>query len=563
MRRAALAVLCLMLVLSLTAGVSAATAASGSTLTATVSSNGSCMVTMELQLRVEAAVSDLSFPLPTAARSITVNGSSARTGRSGDTLQVRLSSVVGNLTGNIPIRLQYTLPGIVDYDDAGKLILTLPMLSGFHYPIEKLDFSITLPGSFDTKPNFSSGYYQQTIETNINYTVSGGTISGTVGSELKDRETLVMTLEVNEDLFPQNPVRQWHMGVEEVIMIAVSVLAVVYWIVFLRSAPYIARRSTVPPEGYTAGELSGLLCGQGNDLTMMVFSWAQMGYILIHLQDSGRVTLHKRMEMGNERDPEEVRLYNNLFGKRRYIDGTGYHYANLYRRAAASTGNARDLYRRSSGNPKIFRGLCAFIGLLGGISLGRAIAGDALLGILLIAILAVLGALSAWIMQEWVRGLHLRDRFTLLLSLGLCAAWVLLGAMSGILNVTACVAGAQLLCGLACAYGGRRTALGRQILSQTLGFRRYLKTLHPKDAQRISRADPDYFFDMAPYALALGISKPFGKSFRGKRMSACPYLTTGMDGHLTAEEWCQTMERAAHALDHRQKRLFLERLTGK
>ena len=39
----------------------------------------------------------------------------------------------------------------------------------------------------------------------------------------------------------------------------------------------------------------------GADLTMMVFSWAQLGYLVIHLDDNGRVMLHKRMDMGNER----------------------------------------------------------------------------------------------------------------------------------------------------------------------------------------------------------------------------------------------------------------------
>jgi len=125
------------------------------------------------------------------------------------------------------------------------------------------------------------------------------------------------------------------------------------------------------------------------------------------------------------------------------------------------------------------------------------------------------------------------------------------------------VSAAQLLCGLACSYGGRRTALGRQTVSQFLGLRKYLKGLSPQDAQRISRSDPDYFFAMAPYALAMGVQKPFAASFRSKQLSACSYLTTGMDGHMTALEWCQIMERAVQTLDHRQKRLFLERFLGK
>lgn len=563
MRRVTAVILMLILMISLACTVSAATGVTGGTITATVSPDSSCLVTVDLQLHLESGEQNLLFPLPASAKSITVNGNPARTTHSGGIRSVKLSPVLGNVIGDFTIRLQYTLTGVVDYNEADKLILTLPLLSGFQHPISGLSFSVSLPGELTGKPVFTSGYYGQTIESSLDFQASGTGISGTVTQELKDRETLTMTMEVTEEMFPQNPVRQWSMGVEEILMIVLAVLAVLYWAVLLRSAPFIARRSTVPPEGFTAGELSGLLTGYGNDLTMMVFSWAQLGYVLIHIGEGGRVTLHKRMDMGNERDPEEVRIFRNLFGKRRYIDATGYHYASLCRKVAAGSANAQGLYKRSSGNPKGFRVLCAGIGLLSGISLGRAIVGNALLGILLIAILAVLGAVSAWLMQEWVRGLHLHDKTALLVGLSLAVVWSLLGVMAGIWNVSVCVSAAQLLCGLAFAYGGRRTPLGRQTVSQFLGFRRYLKRLSPQDAQRISRSDPDYFFAMAPYALAMGVQKSFAASFKGKRLSACTYLTTGMDGHLTATEWCQIMEQAMHSLDYRQKRLFLERFAGK
>ncbi len=563
MKKALSCILLLVLLFSLAMPVSAITGISGGEFNATVSSDGSCLVTMELQLHMDGGDSNLVFPLPSNAKSITINGKPARTTLSGSTRGVKLSSVVGNTAGDFSIRLQYTLTNTVNYDESGKLILTLPILSGFYHPIRDITFTITMPGDFDLRPDFSSGYYSQTIESSLDYQVTGGTISGKIINELQDRETLVMTAEVPDTVFPQNPVKQWSIGVEEILMIVLAVLAVVYWAVFLRSLPFLSRRSTVPPEGYTAGELSGLLTGYGNDLTMMVFSWAQLGYILIHVQQNGRVTLHKRMEMGNERDPEEVRIFRNLFGNRHYIDGTSYHYAALCRKVAAGSDNSRELYKRSSGNPIGFRVLCALIGLLSGISVGRAIVGSALLGILLVAILAVVGGLISWIMQDWVKGLHLNDKTALTLGLSLAAAWTLLGAVAGIWNVTLCVSAAQLLCGLATAYGGRRTPLGRQTVSGFLGFRKYLKKLSPQEAQRISRSDPDYFFAMAPYALATGVEKQFAASFKGRKMNACSYLTTGTDGHRTATQWSLLMERAMNSLNSRQKHLFLERFMGK
>ena len=220
----------------------------------------------------------------------------------------------------------------------------------------------------------------------------------------------------------------------------------------------------------------------------------------------------------------------------------------------------RDLFRKNTGEPKIFRVLCALIGVFGGISLANTIVGDAALGFLLIFVLAVLGGASAWIIQGWFKGLHLRNHLHLFVSLGLCGVWLLIGLSAGNWIVAGCMVGAQLLGGLLWAYGGRRTFTGRQMANQILGFRRYLRKLTPKDVQQLLRSEPDYFFTMAPYALMFGLGTPFAKVFGGRKLPPCHYLTTGADGHQTAAQWMQLMHKAISTLDARHLRLPLERL---
>lgn len=560
MRKVLTLALCTIIIVSLAVPVSAASGITSGSFTAAVSPEGTCQVTLDVQIHLDSGADDLVFPVPGNARSITINGNPARTSHSGGVINVKLSQVLGNVSGDFNFRLQYTLPEVVAYGEENKYLLTLPILSGFNLPIRNLSFSLQLPCEITARPDFISGYYQQTIESSIDYVRSGTTISGTVNTELKDRETLTMTLIVPGEHFPDTRSAEWAPGPVEAIMGVLVLLALVYWIFFLRSAPFLVRRNPVPPEGYNAGSLSGILNGMGRDLTAMVFSWAQLGYLLIQYTDTGRVILHKRMEMGNEREAEEVRLFNALFGKRRYVDGTGYHYAQMARKAAALTGGTRHLYNRSTGNPRIFRLLCAAAGFFGGISLGKAIVGDALLGVLLIGILAFFGGASAWLIQDWVRGLHLRDRFARWLGLALTLVWLLIGVAAGIPGVALFVAGVQLLCGLAFAYGGRRTPVGRQTVNQLLGLRRCLKRLSPKDAKRLLRRDPDYFFTMLPYAIALGVEKPFAKSFRGKQFPPCAYLTTGNSHGMTAQEWVQLTSQTVAALDSLQRRLLVEKL---
>jgi hypothetical protein len=242
--------------------------------------------------------------------------------RSGDVANVNITSLVKGVTGSVTLRLQYTLNNLVDYvqlEESSKLQLNLPLLSGFSFPVDKMDFTVNLPAPVSGKPIFTSGYFQQSIEEEIHSLVSGATITGALKSNLKDQETLHMTLDVPEEVFPQNMTKQWSMGVPDVAMIVLASLAALYWLLFLRCAPLIRSRYAVPPAGCTAGELTCVLTGQGSDLTTMVLSWAQLGYILIHLTDTGRVTLHKRMDMGNERSSYEMSIFRNLFGKRSLV----------------------------------------------------------------------------------------------------------------------------------------------------------------------------------------------------------------------------------------------------
>ena len=68
MKKAAAGLLLFLLILGLAITASAATGVTGGEFNATVSSDGSCLVTMEMQLHMEAGESNLVFPLPSNAK---------------------------------------------------------------------------------------------------------------------------------------------------------------------------------------------------------------------------------------------------------------------------------------------------------------------------------------------------------------------------------------------------------------------------------------------------------------------------------------------------------------
>lgn len=559
MRRAAAALAALLFIMALATGVSASSASSVSS-SAVVSTDGTCKVSVTVNLNLDSAVDKLSYPLPSGARGVTVNGTSVRTYKADGALQADISRLVKGLTGSFSLTFSYTLSGCVATDELGRTIVTVPLLSGFTYPIDSLSFNVTLPGDASGKPTFTSGYYQSSIESILEYSVSGQTVSGYSTGTLKDLETMSISVEMPAELFPQQQVQEWSVEFDDIAMYVCAGLALLYWLIFLRCLPPRYVNCAIASESHTAGELCSVLTAQGADLTMMVMTWAQLGYVLVHLDGHNRVMIHKRMEMGNERSGFENRVFRSLFGKKQTVDGTSYHYATLCKKVRATPANLSDHFRKGSGNPKIFRVLACGIGVFAGMSLGLAMGKGTFLSGLSVFLMVSFGTVSSWLIQSGAYAMLLREKRKLWISLGCCAAWLLLGALAGEFGIAVIAVSAEILSGLAAAYGGRRNDIGRQAVAQVLGLRRYLCKAPKGEFQRITRNAPDYFYSMAPYAQALGIGKRFAAQFGSMQLPGCPYLTTGRDGHRTALEWMELMDEAVTRLDARQKRLLIERL---
>ncbi len=565
-RRLSGAFLCLLLVFTLALTVRAETAASNIQNFCTVNSEGDCLVSLTVTINLDVPLESLTFPVPKNATNITLNGDRVNTREYDKFIEVDISNAIRGKGNPVILNFSYTVTDVVTVVESetepGTYVhmLELPLLCGFSYPVETMVFDVQLPpGSIITNPIFTSIYHQEGIESSLIFSRKENTISGSLARSLKDSETLTMKMAVAPEAFPS--VRNFLRtdNPESYVMIVLAVLALVYWLIFLRGAPLLRSRRSIPPEGVTAGELGSRLTFAGADLTMMVFSWAQLGYILIHLDDNGRVMLHKRMDMGNERSSFEVKTFQSLFGKHRVVDGTGFQYARLCRKVAGKVPGQRSMSKKGSGNRKIFRFLAAGIHFFCGICLAMNFTGTPVLQVLLAVVLSVGGAVSGWLIQSGMYRLHLRFKLPLLASLGLSLVWILLGVWAGQWLIGLLSVLSQLFAGLALAYGGRRSDLGRQNASQILGLRQYFRKADPEQIKQLCHNDPEYFFSLVPFAMALGVEKAFAKRFGRHKLPPCPYFICGVHSRMEAIDHARFMAEAAQILDERQRRMAWEK----
>ena len=525
-----------------------------------IAGDGSCRVLLSVSFSLDQPVAEPVFPIPANATDVILNGNPISVFAGG---KVALKDITGGMAGDYSLSISYNLPSVVatvEVEKQQQMILTLPILSGFAYPVENLEFSVTLPGEPEGQPEFTSAYHQESIGLYLDTAVTGNKITGVTTKALKDHETLTMTMVVDETLFPQTAANARVLGAMDIAIAGSVLLAVVYYLLALRPRRFRRTSRATAPDGITAGDVALWMTGSGVDLSLLVVTWAQLGYLRIQVDDSGRVLLHKRMEMGNERSLFENRCYRSLFGRRRIVDGTGYHYAELCRSVAKKSPGAKEVYRSDSGNPGIFRAICALSGLLSGIALAGAFAPNSTA---LRVVLTALTTVMSLLLQSGIRGVLLRQRSHLWIAAGCAGVWLILGFWSGEWVVAMLMVIFQFLAGVAAAFGGKRTELGQHTLVQIMGLRRHMCRVSKQELQRLLKANPNYYYELAPFALALGVDRAFARRFARLRLPECTYLMGGARGQMTAAEWAARLRGAVNTLDAKAKRLPLEKLTGR
>ena len=559
MRRIVQLFLCVLLVMTMAATVSAVGADHIDSY-GTVSRNGDCQVTMTVALNLDEAVEDMTFPVPLTARAVTVNGRRVSTQKTDNARLIDLDRTLKGMTGDFSLSISYTVSDVVHTTEARTLELRVPLLAGFDYPVKAMDFSVTLPGPTDQKPGFESGYHKADIEKYLHYTVDGATISGFFTQELKDHETVVMTLPTDSTMFPQTladiqdyTFGIWGMGI-------CGAVAALYWLIFLAFWPIRFRRSTELPLDVTAGELACVRFNRGADLHLSVLSWAQLGYIVIEYRPGRKALLHKRMEMGNERRESEQQLFRKLFARTNTVDTASKAYGALCGLSEKKPGLARELIHRRSGNPTIFRFIAAGMGLFGGVCIAIALGSGAVLQGLLILVLGLLGALSGWDIQRLGSCIFSYDRYKLGVALGMCGFWLLLSLIAGAFLVGLWMVLGLVMAGLLLSWGGRRTALGKEAYGQVIGFGWHLLSIRKAQLRQLCAADSAFFFRIMTYAMALGLEPVLAKKLGDLRIGQCPFLAGPAHNQMTAKDWIDRFRQILSQMDRRSRRLPFEKL---
>ena len=502
-------------------------------ITGIVDEKGTANISMNIQMHVVGVVEQLRFAMPENAKDREIAGFKTKASSENGLRYLTVSNSSG-FTGDQTFTLTYSLPGLVSKGEESQK-LELPLLAAQDYRVGQVALAVNLPKNFTSFPSFISGYYGEIIEDYMEFSASGKAVVGTVNVILQDSDSLTMSLTVPEGYFAGRYKEGGLSKVLTVVVILLVVLALLYWWRTLQSTALRPQARTLPPDGVNPGDLPYLLAGGNADFNMLVSHWATLGYLSFYVNKSGHVILRRRMSMGNERRAYERKLFDLLFGNDNLCDGASVRYKKVGERAMAVLPRywGKRLYDKRSGSPFLAKLLCCLASAFATVIAMDAVGPEKLHGLFLI-VGFVAGFALCWLMQSAFGRFYLGDWVRV--AIGCCCGLLLLilGGLGGIALTMAPTVAVAAFIGWQTTHGGRRSPYGQKVISQTMGFRRFLLHVSEHHLLQMLRRDPQFFYKMLPYAEAMGQGRRFVALFHDVQLEPCQWYEAARGTPTTA-----------------------------
>ena len=492
-------------------------------ITGIVDEKGTTTMSLTLNMQIIGVLEEIRFAVPENAKDREINGYKAKSHSEKGISYLTVSSKTG-FSGEQTFTVTYTLSGLVS-KGAESQKLDLPLLAPQDYRVGQVALAVNLPKAYTSSPRFTSGYYGEIIEDYMTVSTSSQAATAVVNVILQDNDSLSMQLTVPEGYFSGNfgegGLSRWL----TILVIVLVAFALLYWWRTLQNAPLRVQSRTLPPDGVNPGDLPYLLAGTSADFNLLVSYWANLGYLSFYVNKAGHVILQRRMPMGNERRPYERKLFDLLFGRDDICDGASVRYKKVGERAMAMLPRywGKRLFEKSSGSPALARMLCCLACALATVIAMDEVGPDRAHGLFLL-LGFVAGFALCWLLLDGIGRYYLGD--TAKAGIGACCGLLLLilGGLGGIALTMAPAVGVAAFLGWQTVRGGRRTPYGTEVLSQTLGFRRFMLHANDYHVQQMLRRDPQYFYKMLPYAEAVGQGRRFVALFHDVELEPCPWF---------------------------------------
>lgn len=473
--------------------------------------------------------------------------------------KLRIGTASRSLTGEQTYVIKYTYnlgeDPVKDYDELYYNIIG----NEWDTVIGNITFTITMPKEFDSsKLGFSSGIKGSTDNSKITYNVNGNKITGNYNGILGTNEALTVRCELPEGYFVG--ARLTFNSINYIIYLIpllFLVITLLLWYKYGRDDQVVETVEFYPPQGFNSLEVGFLYKGkaENQDVTSLLIYLANQGYIKIAeiekkvlFTKSKDFKITKLKEYDGNNVNEQIFL-NGLFSKNYKSETDSINevtstdlYNNFYITTDKilsninSKENKNKIFEKSASSKTIFIILMiiatyCLITIPPFFGYGDS---DALLVALLfpgigftVLFYYVFGGTHAiYANGKWNCSSISSKIFGLVWGLGFGGIpWAglvlpelkqepvyLIGYGVGLLCILVMV--------ICLKYLPKRTPYGNEILGELKGFKNFLETAEKEKLEAMVMENPEYFYNILPYAYVLGVSDKWIKKFESISLQA-------------------------------------------
>lgn len=458
------------------------------------------------------------------------------------------------ITGKHTYTLSYDL---VCYEDDSEKedYLSLDLLpTEWVTAIGKTKLTLTMPKAIDwDKVSYYSGAYRTVggLDPMFSKTVDRKTNTLTIqGSNLPRHYGVTVKATLPQGYWVDPASRHIFRILLYCVLVLIPLLLLLLWFLFGRDPKVVRTVEFYPPENMTPAELGYIIDGnvEGTDISSLLMYYASKGYLKIREYERNAFRVTKLRKIDNQEKSFAKYLFNQMFAAGDEVDmqnpPAGFGDALMVTKDKLIGHYNKKKNRLFTEASKVCRGIgmaLLVIPPLAAIQLPRMEtgAGTSILWIaieLIIQIVGIGSIMSAFDHKDARTRTSNIVRFSV--GIALTGAGAMLAASLAFDRLGSMPVAAAVLVSIAISYVfvalmKARTKKSAEWQGKILGFRDFIRDAEYDRLKTLSDQDPEYFFDIMPYAYVMGMSTRWAKKFTDIKVPQPEWY----DSYDTASVW--------------------------
>ena len=257
------------------------------------------------------------------------------------------------------------------------------------------------------------------------------------------------------------------------------------------------------------------------DVAALFLYFANKGYLKVIGEGKKKFTLEKIAEIGNEEKHHSKIIFKDLFRNGRLVNtrdlpsGFGETVATIDKDVKSSLGpNQESFSQKSKAGRALGTALCALIPIVAGLAFEYYSVLGLWADILFIIFGLIIGALARGLVRKADSFSGKKKPVKMIINAIILAAAILLEAVilfTGYPLLALAFVVAMVITVIATIFVRKR--INNDIYGRVMGFRNFIKTAEYDRLKRLADEDPEYFFNIMPYALVFGMSNKWADKF--------------------------------------------------